>query len=103
MSGRIRRDRHTLRTLARALEERRRVAFRRIRQQPGEDPQQLGDAGARLGGSEADRNEMALAQGLLERVMELLRGYLLALLEVQGHQPLVELDHLIDELGVRGL
>ncbi len=46
---------------------------------------------------------MALAQGLLKRVVELLRRDLLALLEVNGHELLVELDHLVNELGVRGL
>ncbi len=45
---------------------------------------------------------MPLAERLLKRVVELLRRQLLALLEVQRHQLLVDLDHLVDDLGVRG-
>src|SRR5579883_1530691 len=103
MLARIRCNGHALSPLARAFEEWRRIAFRRIRQQPGEDPQQLRDAGPGLGRSETHRHEMALAQGLLERVVELLRGDLLALLEVDRHELLVQLDHLVDELGMRRL
>src|SRR6185437_1433248 len=94
---------HALRPLARALEEWRRVAFGRIRQKSRENPQQLPDAGAGLSRSEAHRNEMALTEGLLERVVELLRGDLLALLEIDRHELLVELDHLVDELRMRQL
>ena len=86
-----------------ALEERRRVALGGIRHQPREDLDQLGNARARLGGAEADRHEMILAQRLLERVVQLLRRDLLALLEVERHQLLVDLDHLVDDLGVRRL
>ncbi len=45
---------------------------------------------------------MPLAERLLKRVVELLRRQLLALLEVQRHQLLVDLDHLVDDLGMRG-
>ena len=76
----------------------RRVALRRIRHQPREDVEQLRDAGAGLGGDEAHRHQVALAQRLLERVVQLLRRQLLALLEVQRHQFLVDLDHLVDDL-----
>src|SRR6185312_13158380 len=103
MFARIRRHGHTLSPLTRATEERRRVAFRRIGQESCEDPQQLREAGARVGRSKTYRNEMALPQGLLKRVVELLRGYLLPLLQIHRHQLLVELDHLVDELRVRDL
>ena len=44
---------------------------------------------------------MALAQRLLERRVQLL-GRDLALLEVERHQLLVDLDHLVDQRAVRG-
>ncbi len=86
-----------------ALEERRRVAFGGIRHEPHDDLQQLRDPGAGLGRGEAHRHQVSLAQRLLKRVVQLLRGDLLALLEVERHQLLVELDHLVDDLGVGGL
>ena len=55
------------------------------------------DAGAGLRRGEAHRNQVALAQRLLERRMQLLGRELLALLEVERHQLLVDLDHLVDE------
>src|SRR6185437_2044752 len=99
----IRRDSHALGLLARAPEERWRVAFRGVRQESRENPQQIRYAGARLRRRKAHWNEMALAQGLLKRVVQLLRRDLLALLQIHGHELLVELDHLIDELSVRAL
>ena len=65
--------------------------------------QQFGDAGAGFGGAEADRHEVILAQRLLERIVQLLGRELLALLEVERHQLFVDLDDLVDDLGVRGL
>jgi len=53
-----------------------------------------------LGGDETHRYEMALAQGLLKRVVELLRRNLRPLLEVQRHQALIQLDDLVDDPGV---
>ncbi len=44
-----------------------------------------------------------LAQGLLKRVVELLRRHVRALLEVQRHQALVQLDDLVDDPGVSRL
>ena len=79
------------------------IAFRRVRHQLQQHVDQLGDAGAGLGRAEADRHEMILAQRLLERVVQLLGRDLLALLEVDGHQFLVDLDHLVDDLRVRVL
>ena len=44
---------------------------------------------------------MALAQRLLERTVELLGRDFLALLEVQRHEIVIDLDHLIDQRRVR--
>ena len=49
---------------------------------------------------EAHRDEMAFAQRLLERRVQLL-GRDLALLQVERHQVLVDLDHLVDQRAVR--
>src|SRR5580704_1284301 len=91
-----------LRVGAFAFEERRRVAFGWVRHEPRENPQQLRDARAGLRGNETDGDEVALAQRLLKRVVELLRGELGALLQVEGHELLVELNDLVDDLRVRG-
>src|SRR5207244_12675204 len=42
-----------------------------------------------------------LFRSLLKRVVKLLRRQLLALLEIDGHELLIELDHLIDDLRMR--
>ena len=86
--------------IALALVEQRRVAFGRIGRQLDEDVEQLGDAGAGARRHEAHRHEMAFAQRLLERRVQLL-GRDLALLEVERHQLLVDLDDLVDERAVR--
>ncbi len=78
----------------------RRIAFGGVRQETLADFQQFGNPCARLGGGEADRYEMALTQGLLKRVVELLRREFLALLQVDGHQPLIYFDHLVEDLRV---
>src|SRR6185437_8090203 len=80
----------------------RRVAFGRIRQQSLEYFQQLLHARTCFGRGEANRYEVALSQGLLKRVVELLRRELLALLQIQRHELLIDLDDLIDDLRVRG-
>src|SRR6185437_11771713 len=97
----VRRNLHTLEIIERTLEEWRRVAFGRVRHQPHENVEQLRDARTGFGGDEADRNQMALAEGLLKRVMQLLRGEVLPLLEVERHEVLVHLDDLVDDLRVR--
>ena len=51
-------------------------------------------------GHEAHRHEVAFAQRLLERRVQLRRRDL-ALLEVQRHQLLVDLDDLVDQRAVR--
>ncbi len=86
--------------IAFALAEQRRIALRGIGRQLDEHVEQLGHAGAGARGHEAHRNEMALAQRLLERRMQLRRRDL-ALLEVERHQRLVDLDDLIDQRAVR--
>ena len=101
--GRIRGDCHTLGALARALEEGRRVSLRGVRHQALEHLQQLRHPGATLRGGETHRHQMPLAQRLLEGVVQLLGRELLALLQVQRHELLVELDDLIDDLRVRRL
>ena len=79
-----------------------RVALGRVRQQLHDHVEQLGDAGAGLRGSEHHRDEMALAQRALERLVQLLGAHF-ALLEVLLHQLLVDFDDLVDELAVRFL
>ena len=90
-------DRDALRRLAFALQERRRIAFRRVRHQARDRLEQLRDARARLRRHEADGHEVPLAQRLLERIVKLLGLELLALLEVEGHELVVHLDDLVDE------
>ena len=85
------------RRVALALHEGRRIAFGRVRHQPRDGLEQFRDAGAGLRGDEADRHEVALAQRLLEGVVQLLGLEFLALLEVQGHEVVVHLDHLVDD------
>ena len=57
-----------------ALQERRRIAFGRIRREARQHLQQLGNAGSGFGGAEADRHQVILAQRLLERIVQLLRA-----------------------------
>jgi len=104
MFVRIWRDLHSLHAVAQGpFQKRGRVALRRVRHEPLEDGQQLRDPDSRLGRDKAHRYEMTLAQRLLKRVVKLLRGHFRALLEVQRHQALVQLDHLVDDLGVCAL
>ena len=88
--------------IAFALREQRRIALGRIGQQPVEDLEQLGHAGAGPRRHEAHRHEVAFAQRLLERRVQLVRLDL-ALLEVERHQRLVDFDDLVDERAVRGV
>ncbi len=77
-----------------------RIAFGRIGEQSFEDLQQLGHSGAGFGRHEAHRHEVPLAQRALKRVVKLLRRQLLALFEIQGHQTVIDFDHLIEDLGM---
>ena len=96
-------DWHALGVRARALQKGRWVALGRVRHEPLEHPQQLCDPRAALGRGKAHRHQVPLAQRLLERVVQLLGRDLLALLQVKRHEPLIELDHLVDDLRVRRL
>src|SRR6185436_12943922 len=96
-------DRYAFRLGFRALEERRRVAFAGVRHEPNENVEQLRNARARFRRHEAHGHEMAFPQRLLERIVQLYRRELLALLEIQRHQLFVDLDDLIDDLRVRRL
>ena len=85
-----------------AFQKLRRVALGRVRHQLDDDIEQLGHAGAAARGHEAHRDQVPVAQRLLERRVQLL-GTHLALLEVLGHQLLVDLDHLVDQRAMRFL
>ncbi len=69
------------RRVALTLVEQRRIALGRVRRQLDQHLEQFGDAGAGPRGHEADRDEVALAQRLFERRVQLI-GRDLALLEV---------------------
>ncbi len=60
------------------------------------------NARASLCRDEADGDEVTFAQRALEGIVQLLGVELLALLEIERHQIVIELDHLVDDLGVRG-
>jgi hypothetical protein len=93
---------HRLDLVTRAPDELRRVAFRGVGQELDDDVEQLRDAGAIARRNEAHRNQVALAQRLLERRMQLFRRHL-ALFEIFRHQFLVHLDDLVDQRAVRFL
>ena len=80
--------------------KRRRVCLGRVRHQLGDDIHQLTDASAAFAGGEAHRHEMAFAKRLLECLMKLLGSEVFAMLEVEFHQGLVNLDHLFHDVGV---
>ena len=71
-----------------------------MRQQLDDDVEQLGDAGAGLRGDEADRDQVAFAQRLLERRVQL-GGVDVAVVEVAVDEVGVDLDDLLDERPVR--
>ena len=78
-----------------------RIAFGGVGHEPTEHIQQLGQARAAAGRDEANGDEMAFTQGLLEWVVQLIGIERLALLEIERHQRFVDLDHLIDDVLVR--
>ena len=90
------------RGLALALGEQRRVALGGVGQELVEHLQQLRHARAGARRHEAHGYQVPFAQRLLERRVQLLRLDL-ALLEVDRHQLLVDLDDLVDQRAVRGL
>ena len=79
-----------------------RVALGRIGQQVDDDIEQLGDAGAGLRRGEHHRDQVPFAHCALERLVQGI-GLDLALVEIDLHQLLVHLDHLLDQLPVRFL
>jgi hypothetical protein len=92
--------RHRLGRGALAAQERRRVRLAGMRQQLDDDVEQLGDADAGLRGDEADRDQVAFAQRLLERCVQL-GGVDVAVVEVAVDEVGVDLDDLLDERPVR--
>ena len=84
------------------LQELRRIAFGRVRQQLDDDVEQLGDAGAVARRDEADRDQVAFAQRLLERRVQLARVDV-AVVQVALDEVGVDLDHLLDQRAVRRL
>ena len=86
--------------VALALDEQRRIALGGIGGELHEDVEQFGDARAGARRDEAHRHQVAFAQRLLERRVQLL-GRDLALLEVERHQVLVDLDDLVDQRAMR--
>ncbi len=84
-----------------AAPERRRVAFARVREQAFGHVQQFGHAGAGARGNEADRHQVALAQALLERIVQLRAGQAaFAGIEEMFHDRFVDLHDLVDDLLV---
>jgi hypothetical protein len=88
------------RALPFALGEERRVAFCGIGGELDEDVQQFRDARTGSRRDKAHRHEMPVTQCLFEGCMQLIGGDF-SLLEVERHQFLVDLDHLIDQRTVR--
>ena len=93
--------RRITRLSALALVEQRRVALQRIGRELDQHVQQLVDACTGARRREAHRNQMAFAQRLLERRVQLVGRDLVALLEVLRHQRLVDFDDLVDQRLVR--
>lgn len=83
-----------------AFEEGRRIAFRGIRHEARDHLDELVDAGPGRRRHVTDRDQVRLAQRRLEGIVQLLGLELLALLEIDLHQGLVDLDHLVDDPAV---
>jgi len=77
--------------------KRRRVALGRVGHQFDDDVEQLLHPGAGTRRDEADRDQVALTERLLERVVQLFRSEFLPLFQVEFHQFLIDLDHLVDQ------
>ena len=90
-----------LRVAAVEFDEWRRIGFGRIGEQALGHVQQFLDAHARACRCEAHRYQMALAQALLEGVVQFLAGQsAFAQVQVMFHHGLVDLHHLVDDLLV---
>ena len=97
--GRIRHGRDRLGLGALALDERRRIAFERVRQQTLDEIEQGIDADPGARRDETDRHQMAFAQALFEGIMQFTAGQgLLALVEVAVHDLFVDFDDLVEDL-----
>ncbi len=88
-----------LRGVALALHEQRRIPLGGIGQMAREHLEQIAHAGARARRHETDRNDVPVAQRLLERAVQR-RGIHVALLEVALHRGLVDLDDLLEHHAV---
>ena len=93
---------HQRRVGAFAVQEIRRVAFGRVGQQLDDHVQQLGHAGTGLGRDEAHRDQVAFAQRLLQRRMQLGRVDV-AVVQVAVDEVGIDLDHLLDQRAVGGI
>jgi hypothetical protein len=100
MLRRVGRGVHRHRGGAFAVQEVRRVAFGRVGQQLDDDVQQLGHAGAGACRHEAHRDQVALAQRLLQRRVQL-GGVDVAVVQVTVDEGAVDLHHLLDQRAVR--
>ena len=83
-----------------APQELRRIGFARVREQPGDHLQQFGDAGTGARGHEAYRDQMAFAQRLFQRRMQL-RRVDVAVVQVAFHKASVDFHHLLHQRAVR--
>ncbi len=90
---------HRLGSVALAVEEVRRIGLVRVGQQLDDDVEQLGHAGAALRAREDDRDQVALAQRLLQRRVQL-GGVDVAVVQVAFDEVGVDLHHLLDQRTV---
>ena len=93
---------HRHRGRALAAQERRRVALARVRQQAVDDVEQRGHARAGARGNEAHRDQVAVAQGLLQRRMQF-GGIHVAVVQVALDEGAVHFHHLFHQGAVGGL
>ncbi len=85
--------------LALAVQEVRRVAFGRVGQQLDDHVEQFGHAGAAARRDEAHRNQVALAQRLLQRRVKF-AGVDVAVVEIAIDEIGIDLDHLLHQRAV---
>ncbi len=83
-----------------AVQEVGRVALGRVGQQAGDHIQQFRHAGARAGRDKTDRDQVPLAQRLLQRRVQLV-GVDVAVVQVAVDKVAIDLDHLLDQRAVR--
>ena len=96
---RIRTDRNSALVFSEAIEKMRGIAFRRVGQQSRDEIQQFLDTHPGRGRNKADRNQMSLAHGLFESVMQLVRRDF-SLVKIGCHQRLIHFNGLIHDFGV---